>query len=117
LGKQTETILAIKFMGTITTQPFSINEKIFWANKDEHVVLKIRNNKFIDKVKKMDSHVSKEFKDYNYAFILKKDTLYSDSTLKSWILKKGTENFYFYDKNGEIAESLRNTYSFFNSCW
>lgn len=111
----------IKFMGTITTQPYSVDEKIFWTNRDEHAKLIIRNNDFIDDIKVLKDTTSKKFRDYNYAFIVKQgnvtDTLYSDYTLKTWVLKKGKKNIYFYDEKGETAENLRHMYSFFNDCW
>jgi hypothetical protein len=111
----------IKFMGTIRTQPYPVDEKIFWSYQDEHAKLLISNLGFIDDIKSIKDTTSTYFEDYNYAFIVKKgketDTLYSDSTLKSWILKKGKKNIYFYDKNGETADNLRHKYSFFRNCW
>jgi uncharacterized protein YneR len=114
-------IEVIKFMGTITTQSRSIDEKAFWYFKDEHVMLKIRNNRFIDDVKAISNHNVNNFDEYTYAFIVKKgisiDTLYSDKNLKTWILKKNKKEVYYFDQEGSIAEELRNTYSFFYDCW
>lgn len=111
----------IKFMGSITTQPYSVDEKMFWSNQDEHAKLIIRNNDFINDVINLKNHSNEKFYEYNYAFLVKKgktiDTLYSDYTLKSWILKKDKEEIYYYDENGEIAKNLRHTYSFFKDCW
>ncbi|MFD1604396.1 hypothetical protein ACFSJW_13385 [Flavobacterium artemisiae] len=114
-------VLAIKFMGTITTQPYAVIEKSFWAFTDEHVYLKIRNNGFINDVKDLKNNSFDKFNELNYAFIVRNkksvDTLYSDNTLKSWIYKKNKKEYYYYDEEGKIAENLRNTYSFFNDCW
>lgn len=114
-------IQAIKYMGTITTQPYSIGEEMFWRNTDEHVKLIIRNNEFIEDVKAIKDTTSKYFGEYNYAFIVIKgnkiDTLYSDYTLKTWIIKRKDKEEYIYDEKGEIAKNLRNRYSFFNDCW
>jgi len=111
----------IKFMGSIRSQPYSINEKIFWSYPDEHAKILIKNIGFINDVKSIKDTTSTNFEDYNYAFLVKNgrqvDTLYSDSSLKTWILKKGKKNIYFYDKKGETAENLRHTYSFFKNCW
>lgn len=114
-------IEAIKFMGSLTTQPYSIGEKNFWDSPDEHVKLFIRNNDFVENVKNLTNHSEQNFKEYNYAFIIKNnkktDTLYSDSSLKSWALKNRNKMSYYYDEEGIIAESLRGSYSFFYDCW
>ena len=111
----------IKFMGTLRTQPYSVNEKMFWSYKEEHAILFINNLGFIDDIKTIKDTTSTNFEDYKYSFIVKQnkvtDTLYSDYTLKTWILKKGKKNIYFYDEKGETAENLRHMYSFFNECW
>lgn len=116
-----EEILVIKFMGTITTQPYAVMEKSFWAFKEEHTFLKINNNDFIEDVKRIRNNYSAKFREYNYAFIVKNkkeiDTLYSDNSLKTWIFKKNNKEVYYYDEEGKIAENLRNTYSFFRECW
>lgn len=121
LSKKVDEVEVIKFMGTITTQSRSIDEKAFWYFKDEHAKLIIRNSGFIEDVKDVKNHKYDDFEEYNYAFIVKKgksvDTLYSDNSLKTWILKKNKENIYYYDEEGKIAENLRNTYSFFRECW
>ncbi|KUJ59191.1 hypothetical protein AR687_24345 [Flavobacteriaceae bacterium CRH] len=111
----------IKFMGTTTTQSRSIDEKAFWFFKDEHAILKISNSGFIEDVKMIKNNNADDFEEYHYAFIVRKerkvDTLYSDYKLRTWILKKNGEKKYFYDEKGNIAENLRNRYSFFNDCW
>jgi hypothetical protein len=116
-----ESVLVIKFMGTLTTHCRSVDEKTFWYDKDEHSFMKIRNNNFIDDIKKIKNNSIDNFREYSYAFIvdngIETDTLYSDNTLKSWILKKNKKEMYFYDEEGIIAEGLRNTYSFFYECW
>lgn len=118
---EVENVIVIKFMGTITTQPTSISEKVFWTLEDEHAKLIIKNIGFINDVKEIQNHSSEHFEDYNYAFIIKNhkaiDTLYSDYTLKSWILKKNNKLTYYYDEKGKVAENLRHTYSFFRDCW
>ncbi len=111
----------IKFMGTITTQSRSIDEKAFWYFRDEHAILKIRNNNFIENVQAIRDHSRNDFEEYRYAFIVKTgrriDTLYSDANLKTWILKKDKQETFFYDREGIIAQNLRNKYSFFYDCW
>lgn len=111
----------IKFMGTTTTQSRSIDEKAFWFFNEEHAKLKIKNSGFVDEVKMIRNNKADDFEEYHYAFIVTKgkvtDTLYSDSKLKTWILNKKGEKTYFYDEKGNIAESLRNKYSFFYDCW
>ncbi len=108
-------------MGSIRTQPYSVDEKIFWSYQDEHAKLSISSSGFINDIKTINDTTSTYFEDYNYAFLVKKgskiDTLYSDNTLKTWILKKGKKKIYFYDKDGKTAENLRHTYSFFKDCW
>ena len=53
----------------------------------------------------------------------KKDTIYADQTLKAFKkirkIKKTDrlEETYYYDKDGEIANMLRNKFSFFKECW
>lgn len=110
---------AIKFMGTITTQSTTVSEKNFWGYKEEHVKLNIKNNYIFDAVKKLTDNSKENFNGINYAFISEtyKDTLYSDSTLKSWILKNKEKTIYYYDEDGVIAEKLRSYYSFFYDCW
>jgi hypothetical protein len=121
IQSKVDKVEVIKFMGTKTTQPFSIDEKLFWRNEDEHAKLLIKNIGFINDIRSIEDTTSTYFEEYNYAFLVKSgrqiDTLYSDSTLKSWILKKGDKNIYFYDRNGEIAENLRQMFSFFKDCW
>lgn len=111
----------IKFMGTTTTQSRSIDEKAFWFFKDEHAILKISNSGFIDDVKMIKNNKADDFEEYRYAFIVRKeqkiDTLYSDYKLRTWILKNNGDKKYFYDEKGNIAENLRNNYSFFYDCW
>lgn len=121
LINQESKVEVIKFMGTITTQPYTVDEKIFWNNRDEHAKLSIRNNDFIDDVKSLKNHSYEYFHEINYAFIIVNrnqiDTIYSDDTLKSWFLKEGNQEIYFYDDKGEIAKNLRLSYSFFYDCW
>jgi hypothetical protein len=114
-------VTVIKFMGSITTYSKSIGETEFWLLKNEHAKLIIENTGFIDDLMKITNHSRDDFKEYKYAFIVKNrkqvDTLYSDYSLKSWILKKNKKETYFFDKSGEIAENLRHSYSFFYDCW
>lgn len=111
----------IKFMGTLGTQPYSVNEKMFWSKKEEHAMLFINDKGFINDVRAIKDTTSTNFEDYKYAFIVKQgkvtDTLYSDYTLKTWILKKDKKKIYFYDEKGETAENLRHMFSFFSDCW
>lgn len=111
----------IKFMGTITSQPYTVDEKVFWEFIDEHAKLNIRNNDFISDVKALKNHSSEYFREINYAFIIVNgkqiDTIYSDDTLKSWFLKVENQKIYYYDDKGEIAKNLRLLYSFFYDCW
>ena len=110
-----------KFMGTITTQSRSIDEHTFWILKNEHAKLTINNDGFINDIKELKSNDKRQFEEYNYAFVVfnaaKIDTLYSDFTLKSWILKNKGANQYFYDEKGITVQNLRQSYSFFYDCW
>lgn len=114
-------VVAIKYMGTITTYPHEFTEKTFWYFYDEHVVLKIRNNDFIEEVKKLPTNDGDTFHFLTYAFIHKRgnttDTIYSDYYLKTWKIKDSGKIKYYYDSEGEIAENLRFLYSFFSDCW
>ncbi|MCF6133544.1 hypothetical protein [Flavobacterium wongokense] len=112
----------IKFMGTITTFSTDIGEDTFWNFPDEHAKLTINDDGFIEDIKSLKSKDESHFLEYTYAFIVHKknetDTLYSDSTLKTWILKKSNgKKEYFYDEEGITAENLRHSYSFFKDCW
>ena len=113
----------IKFMRSITTQSRSVDEKMFWANKREHAKLTIADDGFIEDVKKLKTNdiSQSQFEEYHYAFIVfnsqKIDTLYSDYTLKSWILKNKGKDKYFYDEKGITRDNLQQFYSFFYDCW
>jgi hypothetical protein len=111
----------IKFMNTVNEYPFDYGEKMFWDNPEEHAIIYDTSFDFLKKVKSFRKSDSKKFKNYNYCFIIpspsKNDTLYSDFTLKSWIIKKDGIKTYYYDEKGEFANELRDIYSFFKDCW
>jgi hypothetical protein len=119
--REIDEVEVIKFMGTVYDYPRGVDEKIFWDFKEEHAKLFIGNSGFIQDVKNLRSNKSDRFREYNYAFIVKKgkeiDTLYSDNTLQTWLLKKNKKQIYFYDEEGKIAENLIHIYSFFKDCW
>jgi hypothetical protein len=121
LINQSNGITVIKFMGTVTTHPYSTDEKMFWSSKDEHVTLKIRNNDFTEEIKLLENKGSDMILDVKYCFLVKKgktlDTIYSDESLKSWVFKRKGKYTLFYDGDGKIAKGLRNRYSFFYDCW
>ena len=125
VGKVSENrnkVEVIKFMGTLSTQPHDVNEDIFWSSPEEHAKLIINDDGFINDVKSLKSKDESHFLEYTYAFIVHRknetDTLYSDSTLKTWILKKSIgEKEYFYDEEEITVQNLRNHYSFFKDCW
>lgn len=112
----------IKFMGTVRSYSVDIYDKTFWLYPDEHARLTIQNGKgLVEEIKSLKDHRGEFFKNYNYAFLSKNgrsiDTLYSDYSLKTWVLKKNKKATYFYDEKGEIAKNLRSSYSFFKECW
>lgn len=112
-------IKVIKFMASISDYPRSISEKDFWGHPEEHAFIIIFNNDFLKSVKELTNENCSNFEEYNYAFIQNNDTIYSDFSLKTWIIKReGIEKeICLYDNQGVIAEELRTRYSFFNECW
>lgn len=115
-------IVSIKFMASVNDYPRSILKRDFWNHKEEHAILKVYNNDFLNSVMRLENNDCSNFEEFKYAFIQKNkstvDTIYSDYTLKTWIVKKeGKEEVCFYDEDGKIAEDLRNRYSFFKDCW
>ncbi|MGU3377660.1 hypothetical protein [Chryseobacterium sp. M5A1_1a] len=114
-------IKVIKFMNTVNEYPFDYGEKMFWDNPEEHAVIYDTHFNIMDEVASFNSSDSKKFKNYKYCFIipssLKNDTLYSDFTLKAWIIKKNGTKEYYYDNTGKLANNLKGIYSFFYDCW
>ena len=116
-------ITVIKFMGSISTYQ-SIDEKNFWTWTDEHATLIIRNNDFLEDVKKLKSEQSNyNLVDIKYAFLVKNkkgkiiETFYTDNLMEIWAFKKNNKFTLYYDKERKIYESLIKLYSFFNECW
>ncbi|WP_146047056.1 hypothetical protein [Flavobacterium croceum] len=109
-------------MGTIHTFPSTLDEKSFWGYKDEHVKLIINQDNFIGEIiKNIGTENYKNLNDIKYAFLVTNsstiDTLYSDEDLKDWTLKRKGKDYHYYDEEGKLAKSLRQTYSFFSDCW
>src|SRR5690554_3843692 len=79
-----------KFM-YMNDYPLPVNEKSFWQHREEHALLYIPissiEKSFIYDVKNMKSDTQNSFNFLRYAFIVnvgnKKDTLYSDGSLKN----------------------------------
>lgn len=108
-------IKIIKFMG-VDSYSNNINPEIFWAHTDEHMFLFMERAAFLSDIETYKETSSSSLHEYIYAFITPKDTLYSDYTLKSWILIRGNKEKYYYDEKGKTSEFLKTTYPFFRDC-
>lgn len=119
--KEDRRIKVIKFM-YVNEYPLDYGEKMFWDNaEEEHAFMYTSAFDIKSIVQKLPNDDSKTFKDYTYCFLQPKgnkyDTIYSDSSLKDWIIKKNGKKTRYYDKMGKIATDLRDNYSFFRECW
>ena len=111
----------IKFMNTVNAYPFDYGEKMFWDNPEEHAIIYENQFEILKQVTRLKKTDSKVFKNYKYCFIIpskiQNDTVYSDFTLRAWIIKKKGIKTYHYDDTGKLANDLRSVFSFFNNCW
>ena len=122
--KSTNRIEVFKFM-YINDYHLPIDEKSFWQNREEHALLYIPissvEKSFIYDIKNMKSDKQDSSDFLRYAFIVnvggKKDTLYSDGSLKNWYSINRNKKQYYDDKEGKVAEVLLLHYPFFNNCW
>ncbi|MDR6464591.1 hypothetical protein [Chryseobacterium sediminis] len=79
-------IKIVRFMG-VDNYSFNINPQIFWSQNDEHMFLFMNKAAFLSEIETYKEMPESTLQEYIYAFITsKKDTLYSDYNLKSWIL-------------------------------
>ena len=109
-------IKIVKFMG-VDMYSTEISKKIFWTYDDEHMFLFMKKAGFLSDIETYQEERQSSLKEYTYAFITPtKDTLYSDYSLKPWILIRNKKEKYYYDKSGKISEFLRRTYPFFRDC-
>lgn len=116
-------LMAIKFMGTITTYPVAVNERIFWSHPEEHVVYSIgASDDIISRVNELPESDGESFSILKYAFLVKngkgtRDTIYADYNLKTWKFSKNGNYTYRYDNTGYMVSDLSSRYSFFRPCW
>ncbi|WP_330747028.1 hypothetical protein [Chryseobacterium sp. CP-77] len=95
----------------------NINPQIFWNQTDEHMFLFMNKVAFLSEIETYKELPKSTLQEYIFAFITsKKDTLYSDYNLKSWILIRNKREKYYYDEQGKTAEFLKSTYPFFREC-
>ena len=104
----------IKFMG-VDMYSVGISKKVFWTYDDEHMFMYMRKGGFLSDIETYKESKTNKLKEYTYAFIKEKDTFYSDSSLKSWIIIRNKKEQYFYDEAGETAIFLKR-YPFFRDC-
>jgi len=121
LLKEEPRIKVIKFM-YVNEYPVDSGSQMFWDNaEEEHAVMYQSRFNIKNLVQKLPVSDYKNFKNFNYCFLQPKgskyDTIYSDHSLKGWIIMKNGKPIYFYDKEGKLATDLRNNYSFFRECW
>jgi hypothetical protein len=119
--KEDHRIKVIKFM-YVNEYPLDYGEKMFWDNaEEEHAIMYTNAFDIKGIVQNLPNYKSKTFKDYTYCFLQPKgnkyDTIYSDSSLKEFIIKKNGKKTFYYDKEGKLATDLRYNYSFFRECW
>ncbi|WPO89323.1 hypothetical protein [Chryseobacterium sp. HR92] len=109
-------IKIVRFMG-VDDYSSNINPQIFWSQNDEHMFLFMNKAAFLSEIETYKEMPESTLQEYIYAFITsKKDTLYSDYNLKSWILIRNKREKYYYDEQGKTAEFLKSTYPFFREC-
>lgn len=116
--KNTENAMPIKivrFMG-IDHYSINVNPQIFWKFNEEHMFLYMNKAGFLADVEKGQELDKNNVNEYTYAFIISKDTLYSDSSLKSWVVIRNKKQKYYYEKTGRVANFLKETYPFFRDC-
>ncbi|MGU3377663.1 hypothetical protein [Chryseobacterium sp. M5A1_1a] len=113
--KQTESVKIIRFMG-IGSYSTGIYKKIFWTYDEEHMFMYMRKGEFLSDIEKYKETNPNNFKEYAFAFIKAKDTIYADESLKYWLLIRNKKERYYYDEEGETSEFLKKVYPFFRDC-
>ncbi|MGU3377655.1 hypothetical protein [Chryseobacterium sp. M5A1_1a] len=108
-------IKVIKFMG-VDMYSTEIDKKKFWIYEDEHMFLFMKKAGFLSEIERYKELENSSLKEYAYAFVTPRDTLYSDYSLKSWILIRNKKERYYYDEQGKTSEFLRKVYPFFRDC-
>lgn len=105
-------IKIIRFMGN-DHYPTEISRDMFWKYNEEHMYIYWDKAGFLSDIEKYDEEEESSLKEYTYAFITPTDTLYSDYSLKSWILIKNKKEKYYHDKTGKTAFYLKMSFIFF----
>ena len=114
--ESTKPIKIIKFMG-VSTYPTEISKKIFWnSDTEEYMYTYWDKSDIVSNIVSLVETNENFIKEYDYVFITPNDTLYSDSSLQSWVLVRNKKEKYYYDKSGKIALFLKSTYPFFRDC-
>lgn len=119
----TNNITVIKFM-YLHDYPMAISMKSFWDYPEELAQFKLPLGKetILDEIQVLPIKDCNKFDFYNYAFIVnqkekKSDTIYADTSLKTWVFKRNGKTECRYDEKGLYAEFLRQNYPFFKDCW
>jgi hypothetical protein len=123
-NEHSQSIFAVKFMYS-NAYPIPINTESFFNFSEEHAKfnLPLDSDYFYNLVLEMPVTTNEQFGLLNYGFILenhkssKRDTIYADSQLDTWIIKKNGMNIYYQDKEQILSDFLKEKYSFFNECW
>lgn len=106
----------VKFMG-IDMYSTEISKKKFWLYDDEHMFLFMQKADFLNNIETYREEKQSSLKEYAYAIITpSKDTLYSDYSLKPWILIRKRKEKYYYDDEGKTVKFLKTVYPFFRDC-
>jgi hypothetical protein len=109
-------IQIVKFMG-VEMYATDIDKQMFWSYPDEHMFMYINKEGFVSDIETYREEKRSSLKEYVYAFTTpSKDTLYSDYSLKSWILIRNKKEKYYYDDKGGKVKFLKRTYPFFRDC-
>lgn len=92
-----------------------ISKNVFWTYDDEHMLMYMKKGGFLTDIEDYKKTGANSLKEYGYAFIKGKDTIYSDSDLKVWEITRNKKSTYYYDQSGETANFLKR-YPFFRDC-
>ncbi|MDR6919555.1 hypothetical protein [Chryseobacterium sp. 2987] len=109
-------IKIVRFMG-VDSYSSNINPQIFWSQSQEHMFLFMEKADFLSEIENYKETDKSNLQEYIYAFVTaKKDTLYSDYDLRSWILIRNNKQKYYLDEQGKTSEFLKRTFPFFRDC-
>ena len=97
---------------------FAIKDDIFWNTKGELAFTFIdKNYNLYSTVQNFNSSSQHKFDKIKYAFIENSDTIYADENLEYWQINYHNKKIYYRDSTFQLAENLRNGYSFFSQYW